>query len=548
MQKNVSTPRHAAAKKTPLRQRLARAMMITGVAFLLLIPSYIAIFHYERIKNSPDHAADTDYVLATLGTGADAKTAALAEDGTAPDLLRLLRALVASVDASAEQPARAADYTVSLQNRLGTDVFSLWFDLSAPACVVAGNGACRYAGTAETAEFLNSPFAAALYPQSTPPVLTTAATDVVVPASLSWYYKMQNNEFGELADVAVTDEVLIYPIANDIDFSFSIQPSSYTVTITHEGVAATFEGGETISLSHLARGDLLNVEIAARYERSSANAYYGEATYRFTLRVAEAAQFEMTVTSVREGSYYLLECKNIKNVQNLEISDVGVTPVLFARGELLYAAIPAGAAGTHTLHVRYGTVAGTFTLTTLPNAGTEHAFEAADLRGDVAALPQALAALIAAHAADSAIGETALFTPASLPSQSGTQALAFGDTVVLSGETAGTPLTFEYYTDVTAVTAASPALVAYVGYGDEALGNYVILDHGCGLYSWYGGMDQVRVSAGDPIAAGDTLGTAGTGGFGIGDDAGLLFLVTLGTTPIDPAVLRAGGTFLSPIG
>ena len=70
------------------------------------------------------------------------------------------------------------------------------------------------------------------------------------------------------------------------------------------------------------------------------------------------------------------------------------------------------------------------------------------------------------------------------------------------------------------------------------LGKYVILDHGCGLATWYCGLSEIRVAEGDIIAEGDVIGLAGKSGFGLAGTDCVMVITTLGKTAISPDVLR----------
>jgi septal ring factor EnvC (AmiA/AmiB activator) len=65
----------------------------------------------------------------------------------------------------------------------------------------------------------------------------------------------------------------------------------------------------------------------------------------------------------------------------------------------------------------------------------------------------------------------------------------------------------------------------------------VIIDHGCGIYSWYCGLSQIYLAVGDIVAAGDRLGKAGSTLSANGEQT-LLLMTTVGKTAIDPAFLR----------
>ena len=100
-----------------------------------------------------------------------------------------------------------------------------------------------------------------------------------------------------------------------------------------------------------------------------------------------------------------------------------------------------------------------------------------------------------------------------------------------------TALPFELYDTDGDVYTSAYGYVKEIG-NHSALGNYVIVDHGCGVYSWYCGLSEVRVTKGQIVAVGDRLGIAGRLSFGPDDTDTVLLMVTVGKTAVDPAYLR----------
>ena len=98
-------------------------------------------------------------------------------------------------------------------------------------------------------------------------------------------------------------------------------------------------------------------------------------------------------------------------------------------------------------------------------------------------------------------------------------------------------LPFELYRGIRDIGVTASGTVREIG-THALLGNYVILDHGCGLATWYCGLSEVRVAAGDILAAGDVIGLAGTGGFGLAGTDCVMVITTLGETAISPDILR----------
>ena len=67
---------------------------------------------------------------------------------------------------------------------------------------------------------------------------------------------------------------------------------------------------------------------------------------------------------------------------------------------------------------------------------------------------------------------------------------------------------------------------------DPLLGNYVLVDHGCGLRTWYGHLSDINVAIGDVVQKGESIGKTGQTGLATGN--GFLFLCTVYQTLIQP--------------
>jgi septal ring factor EnvC (AmiA/AmiB activator) len=74
-------------------------------------------------------------------------------------------------------------------------------------------------------------------------------------------------------------------------------------------------------------------------------------------------------------------------------------------------------------------------------------------------------------------------------------------------------------------------IVAYIG-KDEALGNYVIIDHGCGLRTWYTNLSGVDVSVNDIVLIGQHIGKAGKSS--VSNSEGFTLYCTIYDTIINP--------------
>lgn len=533
VQKPVPAP--VAAEGKP---KFLKVLLYIAVVLILLTPTYIAITHYIYEKNNAATQIETYYTAVDIvgPTGVQVSASGESKEGDFSLLVCFDQMLADCISVPAMPATHTGIYRVTMHTNITeTQSFTFYFSPNSPTAYftdAAGN--CWQASEEYSTQFLNSTYAFEIYPQATPPVLTTAATDVIIPSRLTWSYRTQNeNNFAELKQTLTTSETLIYPIANDIAFYFSLEPSIYDVVIRRAGVVVHSGSAENISLGQLVQNEILDVEIHASYRTPETDHYQGEVTYQFRMRVVEAASFTPDTLTPLAGGYLLLTCHNVRNEQNLNITaspSLTADPVIFRRGETVYALIPTGTAGEQLLSVAYGTVSSQFELTVGAADSTAHTIPAESLRGDwQTAFDSGVAALIAAHAP---VADNGLPRVSPLAAAIGTRRIAFGDTVNGLGASPA-----EFYLAEGTVSALAFGKVLYVG-TDALLGNFVILDHGCGLATWYGGLSYIYVSAGDTVDVGQSIGLAGKGGIGLTDESGYTLFATLGKTAISLDVLR----------
>lgn len=67
----------------------------------------------------------------------------------------------------------------------------------------------------------------------------------------------------------------------------------------------------------------------------------------------------------------------------------------------------------------------------------------------------------------------------------------------------------------TPVVAAAGGIVA-LAQAVPVRGNYIVIDHGLGVFTGYGHLDELRVAKGDTVSAGQTIGLVGTSGLSTG--------------------------------
>ena len=510
-----------------------RISLYLAVLLLVLIPTYIAITAYSVQKNAPTGNVQTAYSELQMTGPGNKSLHASASENTA--LFSIFTALCQSGNEVVSLPDThvSGHYTVTMKTAELADSYDFYFLSESDTCYyTAPSGKIFRCRDEQVSDFLNGPYSFELYEAASIPLLTTAATDEVLPVSVTWHYRTANGQFTQHTQSDTAWQTQTYPIANDISFYFSIQPSSHEIVIRRAGTELYRGTSDGISLP-LADNEVLDFEIRATFDADSRVNYYGELRYRFRMQVVEAAHFSLNADVLQVGDILLLTCENIKNAEKLQITAqpaLAAEPILFRRGDHVYAAIPATNVGEYTLHVTYGTVSAVFTPSISPVTGTAIS-DTSDLNGDwVTLLYTKLPDLIRAHGATSDSG----LTPSVLLNRpQGDKLFSFGDQLAVPNADNALALPFDLYRVSGTVNALAAGRVLLAG-NDLHLGRYVIVDHGCGLYTWYAGLSELRVSAGDVLAVGDVVGLPSTM---LHREQSALFMVTMGKAAVSSDLL-----------
>lgn len=508
---------------------LGKTLLYLGILLLLLIPTYLAAATYTAKKNAPVIDIHTTYESMTLVGPTSSVQTASAEDNAL--LFSIFTTLCQDGDKMVAIPPRYMDghFVATMTSKDITDTFDFYFFPEETTCYyTTATGEIFRTNHPLIPEFLNGSYAFELYTSSALPVLTTAATDEVAPYSVTWSYRTADGTFESRTLTNATSAIYTYPIANDIAFYFSILPSTHEIMISRNGSLLYTGTSDGISLA-LQDGEILDFEIRAGFSSASAQDYYGELVYRFKMQVVEAAHFTPNKTQLYEGDILLLYCENVKNVEKLVVSAtpaLDTTPVIFRRNDDVYASIPVTKAGVTRLQLTYGTVTDAFDITVMPYPGTTHTPSATMLHGDWGALLSSkIPTLIAQLGATADSG----LTPRTITTLPDERIFGYGDLLhVADAQIPTTSLPFHLYRNNGAVHTLSAGRVCFVG-NDALLGRFVIVDHGCGVYTWYAGLSEARVVVGDILAVGDTVGFSSTALY---HEESVLIMATLGKSAI----------------
>ena len=538
-------------KKRPSarKARVINILVTVGMILLLMIPTYFAIGSYVLEKNAPKDNTETYYTSVNV-LGAGGSTVTVSPE-TEPALFQCFIDMLSSPNpVSAIEPGHTANYTVTFYTNTGYERYTFHFSPTDSSVYFTNAGGSLFHVTNNSGDlFLNSSHAYEIYPQAAIPSLQAASTDIILPSEVAWRYRTPNGDFLDLQSAKTEPELKEYGIAdNFVSFLFKngqsaalFTPDDCQLTITRNGTEifdAPIKVDDLaipLNLPELLGNEIFTIH--AEYYQQSDVPYYGSLVYRFTMSSTEPAAFAIqNGATATAGGFFLFTAQNADRIDQLifstesEAVESVIDPIVFKKNDTVYALIPAKMIGSDlSLTVRYGSKMEKFALTRTPlAAGSADGI----LQGD---LPN-VDGLIAQKGASSTNLETTFTPQGSFAAQSGAPLLPFGST--LTTEDGMTALPFELYAAAGDVTAMAFGRVKEVG-NHASLGGYVIIDHGCGIYSWYCGLSQIYVSTGGIVAVGDRLGKAGGLLLGPNDAETVLLMTTIGKTAVDPAYLRS---------
>lgn len=382
---------------------------------------------------------------------------------------------------------------------------------------------------AEYTAFLNSAFSQKIYSESVPPSLTIGKDSFVLPTNAEWKYKRTDGTIQESTNFEIANKKLSYMIDGAIDFMFSESPSTCNIKITSTDGTIFFDGTLEETADFTANdGDKFTVIINAEWNDSTESLSFGNQSYEFDIICTKPSTIEITPQKVFGGSLVKISVSDVNNADTIvytakkPLNDDASSNKLYEfvprfkkSGQNAYAYLPIPndiAKGTFEFTVSYGIAKVDFTLSLEEiSATTINLSEDASINITDKSKSE-FSKIVTTSSAT--YGDIILFTSDFLsPEDYGfTKSIEYNSQVMLDEESS-----FEFFAnsytsdegDGTAIKSANIGIVREIGYS-ELLGNYIAIDHGAGLYTWYCGLSDVNVLKGDILKKGEFIGRSGS--------------------------------------
>lgn len=508
-------------------------LIILGLV-ILFIPTYIAIANYNSKKPSGDVASVTTLVI----SDPEGRSNSITSDNDSAGVIAMFDRINQSgtpVSSLPDSLAGTGFLLVTYSSSNSEISYKYYFTTDSSECYFADpEGKIYKIAIAQAKEFLGSSYSVYLYKTATPPVLTASGSNAISASKLEWYYLVSGGTYQQYDYQPQQNTSLTYEVGNNFTFDFSIAPSDSNLKV-YNAEELLYDG--PINELHdlrLSRNTTLNFVITATWAQTNDCEFYGSANYSFNALVLAPAEFKLGESEIQHGDVVVLSGINVTDPADIKVTfepalENGFTPTFYAEGDYVHALIPFSydvSNGEYKITVAYGITTQTLTLSVgesrfgFNKAPTKYSASEAlvstyyseediaaynALRSDICKNTESLKYFSGAFINYENAG--------TLTSKKSTIKLGFSrDNILKDGRTfKHNGIDFEVTAGID-VPAMSSGKVVYVGFCD-VLGNFVVVDHGYGLKTWYAHLSEISVSVGDVVRTSQALGKTGNTGF-----------------------------------
>ena len=509
-------------------------MLLIGL-IVLFIPTYIAIANYKSQKPA---VSEVSNVTTLKIQDPEGRTTTVTSEDDPTGVIEMFNNINQSGTPVATLPDSIAgsEFLLVTYSQLEQESsYKYYFTTDSSKCFFADpTGKIYKIAVVQAKVFLGSQYSVYLYKAAMPPVLTASGSEVVNPAELNWYYLVSGGTYQQYEYNPVDNDQMTYDIGSYFSFNFSIAPTDSNMKV-YNGDDLIYDGAiDALKDLTLTRNTLLKIVISASWGQTPECQYYGSASYSLNALVLAPAEFKIGETEIEHGDVLVLSGVNVTDPSAINVSfepalPNNYTPTFFTDGIYVHTLIPFSydvPNGEYKITVSYGITTQEFSLNIVK---ARYGFDKAPTNSSAGE------ALISTYYSEEDIAEYKALKAEIVKS---TETLKYFSGAFINYENAGTltskkstiklgfsreqilkdgrtfkhdGIDFEVSAGVD-VPAMASGKVAYVGYCD-VLGNFVVLDHGYGLKTWYAHLSEISVSAGDIVRTSQPLGKTGSTGF-----------------------------------
>ncbi len=390
------------------------------------------------------------------------------------------------------------------------------------------------------------------------PTLTVGGVKID-PCEFSWRYKNIKDEYVQ-SEVPVTEEVknigTVY--SGDLGILFSRKPLDADVYVT-----VTPENGESVKRPFAEFTGVYpnettkyTFEIEVQWREEDGVNGVGNGKYRFACTVKASADFKIWTTTleitgqpyVEKGGVAVLAARNT-DVSKLKFESspkLCESPKFYTIGDVSYAIIPTTYAtnpGTYEVSLEYGEKRSTYTITVTDREYNDKNFSLKSSTIEKYITEEnvnALKTLISSVCEYESYSEWHAEDKMLFPTERQDYKTGYGNPIYFRGEKTEyfhIGIDSRLYKGDSATAMASGKIVFAAE--SEIWGGVVVIDHGCGVRSWYARLDVSDVTVGDEVKQGDEIAKGDESGFG--EDDRIHCSVSVGDVFVSPLWLIENG-------
>ena len=461
------------------------------------------------------------------------------------------------------QPDALPNFKLHIELSDHTEKYDCYFTDDHKSSFIKDSSKNVYSIPKDTYEkFLLSALSEGVYPQATPPELITGNGETVYPYEAKWYYQRLDKKFIEAKNVFISSSSDTYRIGGAINLSFEHQPDTCNVKIYGAEGDSIYNGTlQEVSFLTVEKGTTLTAHITATWKESKDLPFKGTLSYDFKIIVGDRSEFSVSSAEIYPGQFIIISATNVDDISKIifsskakrDISDSDETEQAFSKlyqfvptfirdGDLARAIFPFPDGlpeYTFSFTVSYGAAQQRFSIDILKSTeGTTHTISSAEnniLAATSGAAKKELLTLIKGLS-ESSKELTPWNDSFATPLEYGfTEGYSYKDTIMCEDSSTSFKSEGNEYVTTSTEGKAVPVLntgkVVKIGTCD-ALGNYVVVDHGMGIRTWYCWLSDTNVLEGSVVAKGDSIGKSGNNG--ILSSQGTVILCSVYDIFIDP--------------
>lgn len=506
-----------------------KVLFIVLLVVLLCIPVIFAVIHYlersESLLGANSVQVSLYYQDELLYEKIDNPDS---ED--ADPLVVIFDSIVKQMTKADKLPDSLDSHTVFrvvLTKRDSVNEYVCYVSNDGATCYCVNSDGVIYHMTTKTADrFLNSEYSRFIYKSAEPPVLYSTSGDDILPVAADWKYKTISGNYLTNPTPKYNDGESVYNMSGSLGVLFDDAPDSCNVIIKNKIGVTVFQGEytEISSTVTVESGTTLSFTVNAVWEQTENCDYFGEVTYQFDTVVRDRSQFIVDKTTVSTGDFIIVTCTNVFDSHKISFSstpEIDIFPIFIEDRGVVRTLIPLEReleVGEYNFKFTYGATEEIVKIDLVSDGSSDMEYFVASKNKNAfydTVSDSSIDELNAVIEKDMSDISDRIFFRDSFVNMSEEGAyvyLPFGAQISVVGDSQkfvseGIQYKFANKNNAYAI-ALNSGIVLDVGYCNY-LGNYVVIDHGIGLRTLYGHLEQTFVNIGDTVAKGEMLGACG---------------------------------------